>query len=57
MSHAPDAAETAARSAALGRNLSAEEARLLAVYLDMLVRWNRRMNLVAPRRGWKFWRP
>ena len=51
MSHAPDAAETAARSAALGRNLSAEEARLLAVYLDMLVRWNRRMNLVGPASG------
>lgn len=46
-----NAEETAARSAVQGRNLSAEEARLLAAYLDVLVRWNRRINLVGPTTG------
>jgi 16S rRNA (guanine527-N7)-methyltransferase len=37
--------------AALGRNLLSEEARLLAAYLNLLVKWNRHMNLVGPKSG------
>lgn len=40
--------EVSARSRTLGRVLSQREAKLLALYLGLLVKWNRRMNLVGP---------
>lgn len=43
-----DAAQVAAVAARLGRRLGDEEARLLSVYLGLLVKWNSRMNLVGP---------
>ena len=48
MNPTPDADQVASSAARLGRVLSAEEARLLTVYLGLLVKWNRRMNLVGP---------
>lgn len=51
MLHILSEEETAARSAALGRRLSAKEIRLLAAYLEVLVKWNRRVNLVGPASG------
>lgn len=36
------------QAARLGRVLGADEARLLTAYLDLLVKWNSRMNLVGP---------
>jgi 16S rRNA (guanine527-N7)-methyltransferase len=48
MNHLPDAQSVAAESVRLGRTLSADHARLLAVYLNLLVKWNSRMNLVGP---------
>jgi len=43
-----DAAQVAAASGRLGRTLSDEQARLLSIYLGLLVKWNARMNLVGP---------
>lgn len=51
MKHTLSAEEIIFQCAALGRNLSPEEARLLAVYLNLLVKWSQRMNLVGPRSG------
>lgn len=48
MNHLPDATSVAAESARLGRTLTDDQARLLAVYLNLLVKWNSRMNLVGP---------
>jgi 16S rRNA (guanine527-N7)-methyltransferase len=48
MNPTPDADQVASSAARLGRVLSAEEARLLTVYLGLLVKWNSRMNLVGP---------
>ena len=48
MNPTPDADQVASSAARLGRDLSAEEARLLTVYLGLLVKWNSRMNLVGP---------
>jgi 16S rRNA (guanine527-N7)-methyltransferase len=48
MNPTPDADQVASSAARLGRVLSAEEARLLTVYLALLVKWNSRMNLVGP---------
>jgi 16S rRNA (guanine527-N7)-methyltransferase len=48
MNHHCDANGVAAESARLGRALTADQARLLAVYLNVLVKWNTRMNLVGP---------
>lgn len=48
MNPIPEAAQVAEAARRLGRELSGEEARLLAVYLGLLVKWNSRMNLVGP---------
>lgn len=48
MNSTPDAARIAAAAKRLGRVLGDEEARLLSVYLGLLVKWNSRMNLVGP---------
>ena len=48
MNPIPEAAQVAEAARRLGRDLSGEEARLLAVYLGLLVKWNSRMNLVGP---------
>ena len=48
MNPTPDADQVASSAARLGRVLSDEEARLLTVYLGLLVKWNSRMNLVGP---------
>jgi 16S rRNA (guanine527-N7)-methyltransferase len=48
MNSNPDAAQVAAAAKQLGRTLSDEQARVLSVYLNLLVRWNTRMNLVGP---------
>jgi len=48
MNPTPDADQVATSAARLGRVLSADEARLLTVYLGLLVKWNSRMNLVGP---------
>jgi len=45
---APTARETAEAAAALGRVLSSGQAGLLAGYLGLLGKWNRKMNLVGP---------
>jgi len=44
----PDAFGVAAQAAKLGRVLSTDQAGALAVHLELLVRWNSRMNLVGP---------
>jgi len=41
-------AQIAAAAKRLGRTLSDEQARLLSLYLGLLVKWNTRMNLVGP---------
>jgi 16S rRNA (guanine527-N7)-methyltransferase len=48
MSSTLESAQVAAAAARLGRTLSDEQARLLSVYLGLLVKWNARMNLVGP---------
>lgn len=48
MNSTPDAARIATAAKRLGRVLGDEEARLLSVYLGLLVKWNSRMNLVGP---------
>ena len=48
MNPTPDADQVATSAARLGRVLSEDEARLLTVYLGLLVKWNSRMNLVGP---------
>ncbi len=48
MNSTPEAAQVAAAAKRLGRVLGDEEARLLSVYLGLLVKWNSRMNLVGP---------
>jgi 16S rRNA (guanine527-N7)-methyltransferase len=48
MNTAPEPSLVAAAAARLGRVLTDEEARLLSVYLEILVKWNSRMNLVGP---------
>lgn len=48
MNSTPEAAQVAVASQRLGRVLGDEEARLLSVYLGLLVKWNARMNLVGP---------
>lgn len=45
---APTARETAESAAALGRDLTPGQAGLLAAYLGLLIKWNRKMNLVGP---------
>ena len=40
--------QVAAAAAKLDRALTDEQARLLSVYLEILVKWNSRMNLVGP---------
>jgi 16S rRNA (guanine527-N7)-methyltransferase len=39
----------AIRAAELGRKLTAQQARGVAVYLQLLEKWNKKMNLVGPR--------
>ena len=48
MNSTPDGPRIAAAAKRLGRVLGDEEARLLSVYLGLLVKWNSRMNLVGP---------
>ncbi|SFJ54932.1 16S rRNA m(7)G-527 methyltransferase [Desulfomicrobium apsheronum] len=48
MNSHPEAREVAARAKGLGRVLTDDQARLLSVYLGLLVKWNARMNLVGP---------
>lgn len=48
MNPQPTAAEVAALAKKNGRSLTPGQANLLTVYLDLLVKWNRRMNLVGP---------
>ena len=48
MNSTPDATHVAAAAGRFGRPLSDEQARLLSVYLGLLVKWNSRMNLVGP---------
>lgn len=43
----PTPENVAALAAKLGRNLEPEQARLLALYIESLLKWNRVMNLVA----------
>jgi len=45
---APEPAAVARLAAELGRTLTANQAALLADYLDVLLRWRRRVNLVGP---------
>lgn len=45
---APTARETAEAAAALGRELTPVQAGLMATYLGLLTKWNRKMNLVGP---------
>ncbi len=48
MNSHPEAREVAVRAKGLGRILTDDQARLLSVYLGLLVKWNARMNLVGP---------
>jgi len=48
----PTPKQVEAAAARLGRPVSAEQAALLALYLDQLVKWNRKMNLVG-KADWK----
>jgi 16S rRNA (guanine527-N7)-methyltransferase len=48
MNSHPEAREVALRAQGLGRVLTDDQARLLSVYLGLLVKWNARMNLVGP---------
>lgn len=48
MNSHPEAHEVAVRAKGLGRVLTDDQARLLSVYLGLLVKWNARMNLVGP---------
>lgn len=48
MNSHPEAREVAVRAKGLGRVLTDDQARLLSVYLGLLVKWNARMNLVGP---------
>ena len=48
MNSYPEAREVAVRAKGLGRILTDDQARLLSVYLGLLVKWNARMNLVGP---------
>ncbi|MFA6810898.1 MAG: 16S rRNA (guanine(527)-N(7))-methyltransferase RsmG [Desulfoplanes sp.] len=46
----PISPEAVARQAAsLGRKLTNEQARSLTIYLELLEKWNKKMNLVGPR--------
>ena len=47
---APEAVAEATRE--LGRNVTPAQAELLAIYLDQLIKWNRKMNLVG-KSGWR----
>jgi 16S rRNA (guanine527-N7)-methyltransferase len=47
-SGSPDAQAVARAAAGLGRELSPDQATRLAVYLEVLVRWGRKINLVGP---------
>ena len=49
---APTPETVAAATARLGRTVTADQAGLLAAYLDQLVKWNRKMNLVG-KADWK----
>ena len=49
---APTPETVAAAAARLGRAVTPEQAGLLAAYLDQLVKWNRKMNLVG-KADWK----
>jgi 16S rRNA (guanine527-N7)-methyltransferase len=49
---APTPQAVAAGAARLGRAVTPEQAELLATYLDQLVKWNRKMNLVG-KAGWE----
>ena len=44
----PTAADVAAAANRLGRHIETAQAEPLAAYLDQLVTWNRKMNLVGP---------
>jgi 16S rRNA (guanine527-N7)-methyltransferase len=44
----PDAEAVLAAARKLGRPVEPEQAELLAVYLDQLIKWNKKMNLVGP---------
>lgn len=48
MNPSPTAADVAEYAGRLGRVFTEDQARLLAVYLGLLVKWNSRMNLVGP---------
>ncbi|WP_319582263.1 RsmG family class I SAM-dependent methyltransferase [uncultured Pseudodesulfovibrio sp.] len=49
MSHTqPNAEAVLAAARKLGRPVEPEQAELLAVYLDQLIKWNKKMNLVGP---------
>ncbi|NJB69372.1 16S rRNA (guanine527-N7)-methyltransferase [Desulfobaculum xiamenense] len=43
----PTPENVAEQAARLGRSITAEQARLLSLYLDALLKWNKAMNLVA----------
>ncbi|XXJ18390.1 16S rRNA (guanine(527)-N(7))-methyltransferase RsmG [Desulfovibrio caledoniensis] len=44
----PNAEAVLAAARKLGRPVEPEQAELLAVYLDQLIKWNKKMNLVGP---------
>jgi 16S rRNA (guanine527-N7)-methyltransferase len=44
----PNAEAVLAAARTLGRPVEPDQAELLAVYLDQLVKWNKKMNLVGP---------
>jgi len=44
----PEAAAVARAAAALGREITPRQAAILTTYLDLLVRWRRKINLVGP---------
>lgn len=48
----PSPENVAALAASFGRNISESQAKLLAVYLESVVAWNRKFNLVGPY-GWE----
>ncbi len=45
----PDAVETVDMARGLGMDLDASQASQMAIYLGLLTRWNKAMNLVGPR--------